>query len=365
LEQASDELRSLTSEDWNKAQSVVMAGFQVSLRYLSTDKVKFPRQCADFLSILIAASNGNTGWFELSDKRIAEITNISPKTVARGRDALVKYQQESGKGVVSIKAETAKPTFYKVNLLEAVSSLIHKAMSGENASTEAMLTVAGVSGRLLTEGTDKVRTEVSDEDLAKAKALNSDLRTAVDSLPEPELVIADNVIATKLAGYKKRFETFRADLGTALEQAHDAGLEATVTALQTLATKAKELGEKLDADGLEPDFATIDADLAKAKAEIAEVGQGKVAEAKAKAEAEKAEKGEVSEETRRAVAQANIEATADLESETANSYENFSQAVYLLAEATANDPEAKQTAYLACIEIVNNAFQLGQYKAQA
>jgi hypothetical protein len=362
IEQASNELRSLSLDDVNKVQSAVMAGFQVALKLLGTEKVKFPRQCSDFLSILIAASNGSTDWFKCSDTFIAETSGISAKTVARGREKLIEFMQETGKGIVSIKAETAQPTFYKVNLLETVSLLVHQRINSEYG-TEAMLTVAAVSGRLLTEATDKIRTEVSDADLQAAKSLNSSLRDAIDTLPEPSIVAADNVAATRQAATKKRFGTLREELGTALEQAYTAGLTETVTAIETLSTEAKQIGNKFDKDGIEPDLSKLEAGLAKAKADIAGAGKGKVEEAKAKAEAEKAESGEVSQETRRTIAQASVEATADVAAEVDNSFENFSNAAYLLATANA-EPEAKQAAYLKCLDILNMAFQMQQYKAE-
>lgn len=359
----SDALQGLNDEDINKVQAANHAAFQSTMKILSTKDNPFPRQAADFLSFLFGASGGSLNWFACSDPFIVEASGMSKASVKRQRAALIDWMNKTSKGIVSIRQNAKKPTEYKVNLMEATSKIIANMLQSGNAP-ENVLIVANLTGKLLTEGTDKLRAEVSDDALATAKTLSQQLTDAVNAMPKPSVKYSEASKASSADFTSKKFESLREKLGELSEQADENGLADVVTDLHKVAKQMQTAEKAFTANGEAVDFSAFENAIAGASTKVRDAAKSEADRLATEAE----EAGDTSPESRRAIAEANVKGwNAEQRSqEQEDGEETFAFTTYILAaiaDAEGN-AEAKKQLFLKCQDTLQAAFQYGQY-AQA
>jgi hypothetical protein len=272
----------------------------------------------------------------------------------------------TGKGIVSINQPAKKPTQYKVNLLAATTAIIANLIVSEHARPENLLVVAGLSGKLLTDGTDKVRGEVSDEVLNAAKDLNNAITGAIDDLPKPSIKYREAAKASSADHISKRFETFGENLSQALEKANEAGLEKVQKAIEKLSKLAKSERMKWEADNThEVNWTDLDNQLSANLIIIKDAATSETEKAMEQVKAEK-ESGEVKPETRRYLAETHVQrftTPQELSEEQTELEETYAFTVYGLAAIgdTFNDFTRRKELFLSLQDTLNAAFGFGAY----
>jgi len=310
----SPRLKKMDTEETNVFQAASHAALHAAVRVLgeiSKDKetgkpLPIPRQAVDFLSFLIGASNGSTDWFPATDGFIIQTSGMSKATIKRGRNALLDWQDATGRGLVSMRQASApNPTLYKLDILSKTSTIIQNLLQGKTAQSAKLYAVADLAGKLLAGEAVK---GVSDDDLANAKQIAVQLTEAVTGLTEPEIVRSEAATQATKSNTSKRLEKLRETIGSTLERTVD------VADLAPLADRLNQLAVSVkDADATTVDEATLTGFENVLSATVIEVNDALATEtqkAEAKAEAELEADGSVTPETRVSVAQAYVASLA-------------------------------------------------------
>jgi hypothetical protein len=366
LTEVSLALQGLGEEDIRKVQAANHAAFQTTMKLLSTKENPFPRQAADLLSFLFGASGGSLDFFPCTDPFIVEASGMSKASVKRQRAKLIEWMNATGKGIVSIRQNAKKPTEYKVNLMEATSRIIGNMLATNNAP-ENVLIVANLSGKLLTEGTDKIRSEVSEDTLTAAKSLSQELTAAVDSMPKPSIKFSEASKGATADFTTKKFETLREKLGGLLEQASENALDDVSTDLEATAKAMQKAEAKFGKDAEPVDFTAFENALSGASTKIREASQSEADRLTAEANASTEP---ISPETRRSIAEANVKGwnAEERSQEQEEAEETFAFTSFLLAaiaDIGKMSPEEKKNLFLKCQDTLQAAFQYGQYAETA
>lgn len=358
---ASDAVKSLSVDDLNNVNAAAHSAFQTAINRLQTKENPIPRQAVDFVSFLIGASGGSTGHFELTDGFIVQAMGVSPSTVARGRRALIEWMQASGKGIVEIKQGEGKaPTIYRVNLLEATTRIMHNLINSANADSEALLVVSALTGKLLTEGTEKLQATVSPEQFAQAQAMDVAISEAVDSMPAPAIVTSTQAKTRQRDTIEKKFDTLTEKLGKMQEGADELEMKAVAKDVKKLQqdTRAayKAFAENtamvdFDFTDLQTRFDAIEKAVQDASKSAIDLAREKAAEAKT---------GKTP-QTPRQIAEGYVESlptSEAIEDERVNRLDDVREGLAFLAVIAERSEVvgAVDTAYDEAIALVNEAF---------
>lgn len=362
--QVSEQLKSLQGDDLNTVTSATHAAFHTALKGLSSKEHPFPQGAGDFVSYLLGASGGSTDWFPCSDKFITESKNVSPATIKRQRKALIEWQEATGKGVVDIKQESGAPTMYRVNLLGAVSAIVQNLISSENANPENLAVIAGLSGKLLTEGTEKLRQQVGEKAFGEAQALGNQIASAVDSLPAPTFEGSTSAEGRKREFTGSRFKELKKQVNNSKKLAETASLEKATATFGKMAEELEAMEKAFTDGGDAPDLDAFQARINHGISKIEEATKTQTDIVTERAEAERKATGETSTETAKALATvhaSNITANEQAKAERKASFDAVKTKVYLLAELTRNDADASAKCYERLRTVLDEAFSQGSF----
>lgn len=357
----SDSLKDLSDDDLAVVTSATHASFHTALRMLSTVDNPFPAGAGEFVSYLLGASGGSGDWFECSDKFIELSKGVSASTIKRQRKALVDWQEATGKGIVDIRQETAKPTAYRVNLLGTVSTIVQGLLSRENVNPQHLAVVAATA-KQLTEG--NVKAEVSDVELSQAKELNAEIAEAVDALPAPTFEGSTSAEGRRKDAVIARFKELAKQVKQYGKIAETANLEKTKAAFDKFASEIAEDLEKFTKGETAMDAADnwlnqMQARINRGIASIEENTKTLTERAQEKAEGERKATGETSNETAQELASAqvaSITAPEQAKAERKAAFDTVKTKLFLLAELLKGDEIELAATATRLHELIDEAF---------
>lgn len=351
-------------EDLNFITSAIHAAWTYCLAILQSAKHKLPPAAANMVSYLIGASGGSTDPFTLTDKAIAESSKVSERTVQRARDALIKWIEATGIGIVDIQMSPNTGTTYKVNVLEMSTNILQSMLTG--TSPELLSNVATLAGKFLEEsGEERLKKQLPADVFEKAKQLAHQLTDAVNAMPTPTLQLSEGRLNSAQAAVAAKFENLSGSLDESLQNANQLGLTEQETALNDLAVEMRTARERYEKDGTPANFETFEATIKTANQAIVEASKGNVEKAQAARRETLAATGDHAQ-----AATAEIESLAT-DTEIANLQEQavdrYNQAVFTLAAIAerADDPDLRVTTFQQCQDTLMRAFHIGAYADSA